>query len=64
MGTLGWLLLLAGTRAASRWLLRCLWALPLLWCAISAATLWTMGSAQAAVLLAGMVLALAAVLRR
>ncbi len=64
LGTLGWLLLLAGTRAASRRLLRCLWVLPLLWCMLSAATLWTMGSVQAAVLLAGVVLALAAVLRR
>ena len=64
LGTLGWLLLLAGTRAASRRLLRCLWVLPLLWCMLSAATLWTMGSVQAAVLLAGVVLALVAALRR
>ena len=64
LGTLGWLLLLEDTRAASRRLMRCLWVLPLLWCMLSAATLWTMGSVQAAVLLAGVVLALAAVLRR
>lgn len=58
--TLGWLLLLAGTRPASRRLLQCLWAVPWVWCALSAATLWTMGSAQAGVLLAGAGLALVA----
>jgi hypothetical protein len=55
IGTLGWLLLLGGPRA--------LWALPLLWCAISAATLATMGSAQALVPLAAALLAIVAARR-
>jgi hypothetical protein len=54
IATLGLLLLLRGPRGA----MRALWVLPLAWCALSAATLWTMGSAQgwvpfAALLLAG-----------
>jgi hypothetical protein len=35
-------------RAAALW--RCLWIVPLLGCAVSAVTLWTIGSAQACVL--------------
>jgi len=55
IATLGLLLLLRGPRGP----LRALWALPSAWCALSAATLWTMGSAQgwepfAALLLAGL----------
>jgi Family of unknown function (DUF6064) len=52
IGTLGWLLWLGGRPA--------LWAVPLLWCAISAATLATMGSALALVPLAAALLAVAA----
>ena len=55
IATLGLLLLLRGASAP----MRALWLLPLAWCALSAATLWTMGSAQgwvpaAALLLAGL----------
>ena len=55
IATLGLLLLLRGPRGP----MRALWALPLAWCVLSAATLWTMGSAQgwvpcAALLLAGL----------
>ncbi len=46
IGTLGLLLLLRGDTAAARTGLRALWLLPWLWCVTSAATLWTMGSAQ------------------
>jgi hypothetical protein len=57
IATLGLLLMLRGPRGP----MRALWALPLVWCALSAATLWTMGSAQgwvpfAALLLAGLAL--------
>ncbi len=55
IATLGLLALLRGPR----WPMRALWVVPLAWCGLSAATLWTMGSAQgwvlcAAALLAGM----------
>ncbi len=55
IATLGLLLLLCGPRRP----LRALWVLPSAWCALSAATLWTMGSAQGwvpfvALLLAGL----------
>jgi len=55
IGTLGWLLLLGGHPA--------LWAVPLLWCAVTAATLATMGSAQALVPLTAALLAIAAARR-
>jgi hypothetical protein len=42
IATLGLLLLLRGPR----WPVRALWVLPVAWCGLSAATLWTMGSAQ------------------
>lgn len=61
IGTLGWLLLLEGR---ARVLLRCLWLVPLAWCAISAATLGTMGEWTALVPLAAALLALAAARRR
>jgi hypothetical protein len=61
IGTLGWLLLLEGR---ARVLLRCLWLVPLAWCAISAATLGTMGEWPAGVPLAAALLALAAARRR
>ena len=56
IGTLGWLLLLDRPAAG--------WVVPLLWCAISAATLATMGSAQALVPLAAAGLAVGAARRR
>ena len=46
IGTLGLLLMLRADTAAARRVLRLLWPLPWLWCVISAATLWTLGSAQ------------------
>jgi hypothetical protein len=53
LGTLGVALLQSTGR---RWLLL---AVPLLWCAIAGATLWTMGAGDAVVLPAAGVLALA-----
>jgi hypothetical protein len=53
IATLGLLLLLRGPRRT----LRALWVLPLTWCGLSAATLWTMGSAQGWVLCAALLLA-------
>jgi hypothetical protein len=64
IGTLGWLLLLQGCGAGARRLLRGLWLLPLAWCAISAATLATMGAWQALVPLAAATLAVWAARRR
>jgi len=64
IGTLGWLLCLQGRGDSARWLLRTLWLVPLAWCAISAATLATMGEWQALVPLAAALLALAAARRR
>jgi Family of unknown function (DUF6064) len=46
LATLGALLLLRPA-FASVWLQRLLWCIPLLWCSISALTLWTMGETQA-----------------
>jgi hypothetical protein len=56
IGSLAFLLLVQAD-GPKRWLLRTLWIVPLGWCAISAATLATMGSAQAAFVLAAAVLA-------
>jgi hypothetical protein len=53
LGTLGFALLLSTPRR--RWLLV---VIPLLWCAISGATLWTMGAPDALVLPAAGLLAL------
>jgi hypothetical protein len=65
IATLGVLLTLAPTtKTAARWRLRLLWIVPLAWCALSAATLATMGSAQAMVPLAALVVAASAILRR
>lgn len=54
VATLGVLLLLRATapqgRTAARVALPLLWPLPLLWCAVGGATLWTMGSADAPLL--------------
>lgn len=44
--TLGLLLCAAPAAGAARWLGAALWTVSLAWCAVSAATLWTMGSAQ------------------
>ena len=53
IATLGLLLLLRGPRRP----MRALWVLPLAWCALSAATLWTMGTAQGGVPFAALLLA-------
>lgn len=59
IGTLGVLLLLEARTRAARWVLRALWLVPMLWCALSAVTLATMDSPQAWVMLAAMLLAVA-----
>ena len=64
IAALGLLLLLDGTRSLSRAALAGLWLVPLLWCAASAATLWTMGSAQGGVPFAAALLAVLVRLRR
>jgi hypothetical protein len=58
IATLGLLLVLRGPR----WPMRALWAVPLAWCLLSVATLWTMGSAQGWVL--GLLVLLAVVAAR
>lgn len=63
LATLAFLLLVQGDARGARWLLRLLWIVPVAWCALSAATLATMGSAQAAVMLVAPVLALLAARR-
>ena len=60
IATLGVLLFVAADRRRTQWLLRLLWTLAIAWCAVSTATLWTMGSAQVwAVLAAALVATLA-----
>ena len=59
IGTLGFLLLLNAQTFTVRLLLRLLWFVPMAWCALSAATLATMDSPQAWVMLAAMLLAAA-----
>ena len=56
-GPLGRLLATTGTSAATRRLRRAAWAATAAWCAISAATLWTMGATQAAVPIAALAVA-------
>jgi hypothetical protein len=63
LATLAFLLLVRGDTRSAGWRLRLLWIVPLAWCALSAATLATMGSAQAAVMLAVPMLALLAARR-
>ena len=46
IATLGFLLGARATGRFTRGLLRLLWTLAMAWCAVSIATLWTMGSAQ------------------
>ena len=60
IATLGFLLCAHAQRRLTRWLLRSLWTLATAWCLISSATLWTMGSAQAWVLMGVTLAALAA----
>lgn len=60
IGTMAFLLLVQPTHRAARWITRLLWAICLLWCAVAAATLATMGSHQAWVVLAATLLAVAA----
>lgn len=60
IGSLAVLLLMASDDPRTQTLLRLLWLLPLAWCAVSAATLATMGSWQAAVPLMAAALAVAA----
>ena len=63
LATLGLLLCCNAASAPTCWLLRAAWALALAWCAISAATLLTMGSAQGVVMLAAPLIALNAARR-
>lgn len=63
LATLGVLLLCRATTPASRVLGRTAWVLPVAWCALSAATLWTMGSAQGFALAGGVLLSLVAARR-
>ena len=63
LATLGWLLLAEARSRSGRGLLWTLQAMALVWCAISAATLWTMGSAQGWVLLVAAVLTLSVLWR-
>ncbi len=60
IGSLAFLLLVNANALTMQWLLRTLWIVPLAWCALSAATLATMGSAQAWVVLTAALLAAAA----
>jgi heme exporter protein D len=57
IATLGLLLVTTASSIASRRLLAVAWAGAIGWCAVSAATLWTMGSAQAGVPLAAVAVA-------
>jgi hypothetical protein len=63
LATLGCLLLIRPHGVADTWGWRALWVVPLAWCAVSAATLWTLGSAQGWVVGAGAAAALAAAYR-
>ena len=60
IATLGFLLCAGAAGGVTRWLLRLLWALATAWCAVSTATLWTMGSVQGFAVLAATLVALAA----
>lgn len=63
IGSLAFLLLVNAKAPKVQRLLRTLWIVPLGWCALTAATFATMGSAQAWVVLAAALLAMAASLR-
>lgn len=61
IATLGFLLCLSTAGLFTRWMLRLSWTLAMAWCAVSVATLWTMGSAQGwVVMVAALVAALVA----
>lgn len=60
IATLGFLLMVDAQKPAAVWLVRWLWFVALLWCAISAVTLWTMESAQWWVVVVAALLALVA----
>jgi hypothetical protein len=60
IGTLAFLLVVRPTASPARWLMRLLWLIAALWCLVSAATLATMGSHQAWIVVAAMLVALAA----
>lgn len=61
IATLGFLLCLSAVGRFTRWMLRFSWTLAMAWCAVSIATLWTMGSAQGwVVMVAALVAALVA----
>lgn len=60
LATLGLLLFAEAGSTAAHWWLRAAWALALAWCAISAATLLTMGAAQGWVALTGALVAVLA----
>lgn len=64
IGTLGVLLCLAPRGGLARGLLGVAWLVAVLWCAISAATLWTMGSPQGWVPAVAAAVALTALARR
>jgi hypothetical protein len=63
LATLGWLLLADARTRSGRVLLWTLQAVALVWCVISAVTLWTMGSAQGWMLLIAAMLSLGALWR-
>ncbi len=63
IATLGLLLATQASSIATRRLLQAAWAATIGWCAISAATLWTMGAAQAAVPIAAVAVAMLAARR-
>ncbi len=60
LATLAWLLMTPATSPMARRWRALLWVIPVLWCVVSAAQLFTMGALQGAVPLAGVGLALAA----
>lgn len=51
IATLGFLLCQGAAGPITHWILRLSWTLAMAWCAVSIATLWTMGSAQGWVVL-------------
>lgn len=57
IATIGFLLRLSAAGPFTRWMLRWSWTLAMAWCAVSIATLWTMGSAQGWVVLAAALVA-------
>ncbi len=64
IGTLGVLLCISSRQRSTRVVLFAAWSIACLWCAVSAATLWTMGSAQGWVPAVAAACALAMLARR